>query len=204
KRREYVAFDRELKARHRALLEFRQAHHTALVRGARRRAADYLLAAHALRDQPSTQDFMLLADGPDLNPTMILRWKTYLERTRKTHHPVFALWHAFADLPEKDFPARAAALCADLPARSDPARPLNALVVRHFTGKPPQSMAEVARRYGAMLGEADKAWQEARKRSQALPAEQEGLRRVLYGPDTAADVAPWELNDLELFPDRGS
>jgi cytochrome c553 len=202
--REYVAFDRELKARHLALLEFRQTHHTALVTGARRRAADYLLAAHALRDQPSTQDFMLLADGPDLNPTMILRWKTYLERTRKAYHPVFALWHAFADLPEKDFPARAAALCAGLPARKDPTRSLNPLVARAFAGKPPQSMADVARRYGALLGEADKAWQEARKRSQTLPTEQEDLRRVLYGPGTAADVAPWELNDLELFPDRGS
>src|SRR5262249_9335382 len=149
-------------------------------------------------DQPSTEDFMLLADGSDLNPTMVLRWKTYLERTRTAHHPVFALWHAFADLPAKDFPAHAAKLLA-----RDPARPLNPLVAAAFAGKPPQSMAEVARRYAALLHEAEKAWQELVKRSksppQSLPtAAQEELRRVLHGPGTAPDVSPWELNDLEL------
>src|SRR5262249_23480371 len=66
--REYIAFERELNGRHRRLEEFRHTKHAALVEGARRRAADYLLAAHALRDQPSTEDFMLLADGADLNP----------------------------------------------------------------------------------------------------------------------------------------
>jgi hypothetical protein len=207
--REYVAFDRELQARHRKLLDFRKAQHAALVDGARRRAADYLSAAHALRDQPNTQDFMLLADGADLNPTMILRWKTYLERTRKAHHPVFALWHAFADLPEKDFAPRAGALTAEWARREDPARPVNPLVLKAFADKPPSSMAEVARRYGALFAEAEKAWQEARKTSRTSPVAlsspaQEQVRRVLYGPDTAADVAPWELNDLELFPDRGS
>ncbi len=205
--REYIAFDRELKARQGKLVEFRKAQHAALVRGARTRAADYLLAAHAQRDQPNTQDFMLIADGSDLNPTMILRWKTCLERTRKTRHPVFALWHALADLHEKDFAGRAATVCADLRARPDPARPVNPLVLAAFA-KPPQSMAEAARRYGALLGEAEKAWQELRKCSPdatGLPApEREELRRVLYGSDTAADVKPWELNDLELFPDRAS
>jgi hypothetical protein len=205
--REYVAFDRELKARQRKLVEFRTAQHAALVRGARTRAADYLLAAHAQRDQPTTQDFMLLADGSDLNPTMILRWKTYLERTRKTHHPVFALWHALADLPEKDFAIRAPRVCAELRSRKDPAHPLNPLVLTAFA-QPPQSMAEAARRYGALLGEVEKGWQALSKGSPApvrLPTpEQEELRCVMYGADTAADVKPWELNDLELFPDRAS
>jgi hypothetical protein len=205
--RDYVAFEYELKARHGKLLEFRKAQHRALVEGARRRVADYLLAAHAQRDQPSTEDFMLLADGPDLNPTMVLRWKTYLERTRKGHHPIFSPWHAFADLPAKDFAARAAKLCARLHVK-DPARPLNPLVAAAFAGKPPQGMAEVAKRYAALLHEAEKAWEELEKRSKkppALPtAAQEELRRVLYGPGTAPDVSPWELNDLELFPDRGS
>src|SRR5204863_7184801 len=120
----YVAFERELRARERKLAAYVGAQHARVVEGARARAAEYLLAAHALRDQPSTEEFMLLADGGDLNPTMILRWKVYLERTRRTHHPVWAPWHALVDLPEKDFAARAAGVCAKL-GKPDPARPLN-------------------------------------------------------------------------------
>ena len=44
-----------------------------LVKSAEVRVAEYLMAAHAQRDQPTTEEFMLLADGADLNPTMIVR-----------------------------------------------------------------------------------------------------------------------------------
>ena len=56
----------------------------------KRRVAEYLLAAQQALDQPTTEDFMLLADGNDLNPAMLVRWQAYLSRTRKGHDPVFA------------------------------------------------------------------------------------------------------------------
>ena len=44
------------------------------MKGAKARAAEYVLAAHAIRAQPDSDDFMLLADGNDLNPAMLVRW----------------------------------------------------------------------------------------------------------------------------------
>ena len=64
----------------RSSCDFVTAKHTGLVNGARTRAAEYLLAAHAARNQPPADDFMLLADRGDLNPTMITRWRQYPRR----------------------------------------------------------------------------------------------------------------------------
>ena len=79
---------------------------------AKRRAGEYLLAAQQALDQPTTEDFMLIADGTDLNPAMLVRWQSYLSRTRKAHDPVFAPWHALAALPPGEFAARSARLIA--------------------------------------------------------------------------------------------
>ena len=86
------------------------AKHTGLVTGARARAAEYLLAAHAARNQPPADDFMLLADPGDLNPSMITRWRQFLTDTKKRKHPAFLHWHAVAELPDAEFAAKAPAL----------------------------------------------------------------------------------------------
>src|SRR5205085_1764959 len=107
--------------------QFVQAKHAELVKASKTRTAEYLLAVHAMRKQPTTEEFMLIADGNDLNPKMLLRWRVYLERTRKKHHPVLAPWHAFAALPAKDFAAQAKAVAAQFVGKPDPARPINPL-----------------------------------------------------------------------------
>jgi hypothetical protein len=207
----YEKFDRELKAREQKLADFIRAQHDAVVGGARTRAAEYLLAVHARKDQPSADDFMLLADGNDLNPTMIIRWQAYLARTRKQPHPVWAPWHALADLPEKEFADRAAVLCAGL-AHADPAHPVNPLVVKALSEKPPRTLAEAARCYAELLNGAEKQWQDAVKHAAeekappatlSDPAEEE-LRQCFHAPGAAPNVAYGEINDLALFPDRPS
>jgi hypothetical protein len=205
-------FEQELRAREGKLTEFVRAKHTELVTAAQTRAAEYLLAAHALRDQPSTEDFMLLADGGDLNPRMLQRWQGYLQRARKRHDPVWAPWHAFVDLPEKDFAARASEMCSQL-RHPDPARPVNPLVAKAFADRPPGTLKEAAERYGELLNAADKLWQEAvRQVGQAQapppaalpdPAEEE-LRQVFHGPDGPPNVAMNPVGDLDLLPDRPS
>ena len=94
----YTQFVQELAVRQRKLSDFVTAKHRELVESTKRRAAEYLLAAQQALDQPTTEDFMLLADGNDLNPAMLVRWQAYLIRTRKEHDPVFAPWHALAAL----------------------------------------------------------------------------------------------------------
>jgi hypothetical protein len=209
----YLAFAKELQARERKLREFVQAKHEELVRTARTRAAEYLLAAHAVRDLPRTEEFMLIADGGDLNPRMLLRWQVYLDRTRRTHHPVFGPWHAFASFPEKDFAEKARELSARLVSQVDPTRPINRLAAKTFADKPPRTLAEAAQRYGELLNAVDRLWQATVKQAAAAkqppptvlpdPAQEE-LRQVFYGPDGPPNVAMNPVGDLELLPDRPS
>jgi hypothetical protein len=201
---QYERFQKELLMRERKLAEFLHAKHTEVTAGAHTRVAEYLLAAHAVKDQPDIEDFMLLADGGDLNPAMIKRWKAFLARTRKSHHPVFAPWHQFAALPEKGFAARARAIGTHLTG-------VNPILARALAEKPPTSLAEAARRYSEVLNAADRAWQEALKlaaqRKSPPPTAlsdpaQEELRQVFHAPDAPPNVAPGLISSLELLPDR--
>jgi hypothetical protein len=203
---EYAAFQKELAAREQKLAEFVAAKRNQVMDTARTRAADYLMAAHACRDQPSTEEFMLIADGSDLNPAMITRWQAYLARTRRSGHAVFGLWHALSDLPEKDFAARAGEVIRG-------AEKVNPVVARAFADRPPQTLAEAAARYGEVLRDTEKMWQDALDRAaatkqeppQALPdPAREELRRVFHGPDAPPEVPPGLFNELALLPDRPS
>jgi hypothetical protein len=207
---EYAKFAKELAAREKALDDFVRAKQAEVVNSAKTRAGDYLLAVYHARNQPSTDEFMLLADGNDLNPTVIGRWRAYVARTKKTHDPVFAAWHRFADIPEAEFASRAAGVAAGL--ASGPG-PVNALVARSFANRPPGSMAEVARRYGDLINACEHKWQAtvdlAAAVGQPLPAAladpaEEELRQVFHAPDAAPDIPLALFNDLSLLPDRPS
>jgi len=206
--KEYLAFEKELKERERQLAEFLQTKQTEVVGAARRRAAEYLLAAQAMKDQPPIDDFMLLADGGDLNPTMLIRWRNYLERSRKRHHPVLALWNELAALTGQDFAGQAQALLA---RAADPARPLNPLLLQVFRSRPPASLAEAARLLAEVLNDVDKEWQQALDKAQSAggpppgkmsdPVKEE-LRQVFHGPEAAPAVTLTLFNSLALLPDR--
>jgi hypothetical protein len=206
----YAKFDAELKVREKKLTDFVRAKHGQLVGTARARVADYLLAVHALRDQPATDDFMLIADGNDLNPTMIVRWKAFLDRTARTHHPVFAVWHILASTPAAEVGKKASELAKRLAGKPEPGRQINPLIARAFATKPPRTLAEAAQRYGEVLNAVEKHWQELRAASKdkeisRLPdAAEEELRLVFHGPDAAPNVPVPPLGDLSLLPDRPS
>ena len=77
---------------------------------------------------------MLIADGNDLNPTMIARWQTYLERTRKVQHdPVSPLARPGRAAGEG---LRGAGQGTDRPVAGEarPGKPLNPLVARSLGG----------------------------------------------------------------------
>jgi hypothetical protein len=198
---EYVKFEKELKVREQKLTDFVKAKHTELVEGARRRVAEYLLAANALRDQPSTDEFMLLADTNDLNPTMIVRWQKHLDRSRRAHDPVFAPWHALAALEEKSWQADAGAAISRV--TGDPRHPVNPLIVHALTETLPKNLAEVARRYARVLNDIEKKAQQTRSVPLSDAAEEQ-LRLVFHAPEAAANVALLPYGDLSLLPDRAS
>ena len=190
----HLLHDAELAIREKKLIDFVTAKHTGLVAGARARAAEYLLAAHEARNQPPADDFMLLADPGDLNPSMITRWRQFLADAKKRHDPVWLHWHAVAELPDSEFAAKAPELLKAVTGG-------NKLVAAAFA-EPPNSMKEVAERYGKLLGEVNRQWK-AVAANRLLDPDAEALRLILYGPDAPAD-APLELDwgFLSLFPDR--
>jgi hypothetical protein len=207
----YAAFRKELARREQALAAFLADKFVAVRTAARTRCAEYLLAAHARRGQPKADDFMLLADPGDINPSMRVRWERYLERAARDHHRVFTPWHAFSALPEKDFAARSKEVMPRLLA--DPQRPINKHIAAALSASAPGSMAEVAKRYAAVLGMVDRKWRLEvalpRRLKHPIPTrladlDEEELRQVFYGPQSPPSITPGLFSDLELLPDRAA
>jgi Protein of unknown function (DUF1553) len=137
----------------------------------------------------------------------VARWRKFLEASRHGHDQVFAAWHAFAALPEKEFKDQAGAIAIKIASSKEQ----NALVAQAFTGPPPADLREVAKRYGDLFSSVDKAWQEALKKAgdakqpspQGLPdPAQEELRRFLYGTGMPTCLAMRETEEFLL--DRAS
>ena len=200
---EYRAFDRELEKRIANLDAYVRRKREELATSARDRAAEYLLAAETARHQPSMDQFMLLTEKGGLNPTMVIQWKNYLERTARGRDRVWAPWHLLAAIPEKRFAAEAAEAVRRMRPNS-----VNPLVVELFSTAP-ASMEDLAARYGKLLGRIDRKWRRELEEAAGDPPvkfcrpEEEELRRVLYGPAAAAEVPPafgWGF--LALLPDR--
>jgi mono/diheme cytochrome c family protein len=205
---QYHAFREELQKREAELESFVKAKRAEVMNGARTRVAEYLLAAHARRGQPTTEEFMLIADGSDLNPAMLTRWQAYLERKAKSPHRVWAPWHRLAELPDKEFAARAGTILLELQAGRCGGEPVNPRVARALAEAHPRTLAEAAGVYSRVLNEIEKQWQEMQKRTPAADrfedAEREELRLVFHGPDAPPDVPRGLINDLDLLPDRPS
>ena len=195
---EYEKFAAELANREGKLRIYLAKKRQELVRNARQRSGEYLLAAHRLRGKPPTDDFMLIADPNDLNPKMIVRWRAFLERSQKNPERVFGLFHEFANLPENEFAARARQVVASLKKRND----VNLIVAEEFIQRPPVSMADVSFQYGVLLVDADENGKVFGESDWARNLNE--LRSALYAPNAPANVAPGDFSELELLPDRAS
>jgi hypothetical protein len=217
---EYRAFEKGMVERVAALRKFEAGQRELIMKGARERAGDYLLAVHRKRNQPSTENFMLLADKGGLIPAVIHRWEGYLKQARRNNDPVWALWHRLSDLPDDGFEAAAAGLIKTLAPVDAPSNgpstgaeasvAINRLVLAAFSQAPPKSMDDVTQQYGALFKAVDQQWTEALK--QADPQQQptalsgvaaEALRQVLYGagsPPMIPKQLGWGF--LDLIPDR--
>jgi mono/diheme cytochrome c family protein len=204
----YEAFQKELASREKKLDDFINSQYEQMIKGAKERVAEYWLAVHAQSQHPTQDEFMLISDGPDINPTMLKRWRAQLDHARRQHDPVLAPWIAFAALPEKEFAAKAKELALGWFFKPEVAKPINPIVLHALAGKPPATLAEAVKRYGELLNDADHLWAEARKRDPKVMALSdpafEQLRQVFHGFGAAPNVPRAVLNDLALFPDRAS
>lgn len=230
-RPEYRRFTAELSVRQQNLDDFIAQKHGALVEGARTRVGEYLLAARAAGDKPATDDFMLIADPGDLNPAMIVRWQSYLEKlegrgmdpARKEQgipHRVWGPWLQLSAVEPEHFPEEAARICERLASLESAKTPkstvsVNPLVVKAVCGAtPPQSLGEVANRYGSLMKSIHLQWQATLREAVILKhptpdrianSDEEELRLELYGETAPANVPlvfGWGF--LSLLPDRAS
>ena len=154
----------------------------------RARAGDYLAAQLELHKYPP-EGFDQILYKTDLLPTFVHVWRAYLREAEKRQDPIFVPWHAYADIPAKDFAVKAAELTQQLAAR--PEGEIHPLVRQRFA-TPPGSMTEVAARYGELFAEANKEGGD--------PA----LREILFGANGPCTVPDLPIVNVEYFFDSGT
>ena len=198
------AFDAELKKRLKALNDFVTKTREGIINSARTRTAEYLAAVHAKRNQPSTENFMLLTDKGAINPYVIHRWEVYLKTARRELDPVWTVWHRFSELADHEFAMRAPEVHRELFGAQAIASPINARVRAAFANRPPKTMKEIVDGYGALFKIIDAEWKTQLDKSSCLAnADAEALRQVIYGqgsPPMIPRRLGWGF--LALIPDR--
>ena len=209
-------FEKGLEERATKLNDFLEKQRQMIITGARERITEYLLAAHHRRNHPNTENFMLLSDKGSIVPVVVLRWEQFLKATRREHNPIWAVWHAYAEIPDGDFaqhvnqvhrrlfPAETAATVSD--SLMHPA------VYEAFHAQPPTNMQDVAERYGNLFQRVQQRWQVTMEQAaQAGDPEpigladisDEQLRQVLYSRDSPANLPrEFDWGFLQLLPDR--
>ena len=199
---ERKAFDAEMAKRLKALNDFVDKTRANIIHTARTRTAEYLAAVHAKRNQPSTENFMLLTDKGAINPYVIHRWEMFLKDARRDNNPVWTVWHRFAVLADDEFAAKATEVHRKLFANE--VVPINGRVRAKFEAAPPKSMKEITDGYGALFKAVDAEWQKQKSENACLAdAEAEALRQVLYGANSPPMIPRrmgWGF--LALIPDR--
>eukprot|EP00913_Durusdinium_trenchii_P008815 g8281.t1 len=206
------AFQTEMQKRLKKLNDFVEKKHAELVASGKKRAAEYLLEVHARRNQPRTDDFMLLVPAGGLNPAMTLRWEVYLQRSKRRSDPVWSIWHRYAELPDQNFVQNAVRVTRQLSELEGDDAKANPLVLAQFINRPPTTMKDVADRYARLLHATEELWQKRQnsaKNSKSAPPQafdnpqREQLRLVFHAADAPPNVPPalgWGF--LSLLPDR--
>ena len=143
----FQKFSSELQKRRQKLSDIMTARRNETAKRLRERAGDYLAAQLELHKYPEEGFDQILAKT-DLLPTFVRIWKDYLAAAKKRQDPIFAAWHLYAELPSREFAAKAAGVTKTLAAL--PAGQIHPLIAKQFESAP-VDMREVAKRYGAVF-----------------------------------------------------
>ncbi|HEX4122767.1 MAG TPA: PSD1 and planctomycete cytochrome C domain-containing protein [Verrucomicrobiae bacterium] len=196
----------EHKKRADALDHYRKEQERTMAAQLRDQSGGYLLAAYEAQGFTNKSDAERIARAHKLDPEVLQRWTSALDGWHKSQSDIFAPWFAFAALPEKDFPTRAKEVSAKFGTNSTLARSINPLVARAFATNSPDTMKDVAERYGKLFTEIDKRWQDAvaATNSPSVPelpdTNAEALRQILYASDAPANLPRTEFDRLYDTP----
>lgn len=145
-----AAYESELAKRLNDLQSFVQGKVDGLATSGRRRVDEYLLAVHERRRHPSAEEFMLIADPDDINPSMITRYEAYLRDQVDESHPIWGPWIVWSNLDHWDS-------VEETERAIEPRRETwSPTLVRYLTEPAPSSLAELATRYGVLMRWIDK------------------------------------------------
>jgi len=195
----YQKFAEELEKRRKNLADGLAARRLETADHNRSRTGDYLAAQLELHNYPP-EGFDQIFSKTDLLPTFVHRWEAYLADAKKRSEPIFVPWHAYSEIPARDFATKAAAVTEQLNSRPDGA--INPLVAGKFAAAP-TSMAEVAARYGELFAKIEAQWKTSAPAPLADPAA-EALRQVLYSRAGPCEVPDEPIVNIEYFVDSGS
>ena len=213
---EYAAFTEEMKKREGALSETFTTQ-TKVLEVRLRSQVDRYLAAVPTADSLPTEDFYEITNEDDINPTVVRRWATYIEKCGPDH-PVFGPWNQLEALPAETFATEAPALLASLggaplagdivltaaPTTSTPG--LNTAVHAVLMAEVPETFDGVTARYAALFKEVDEAWlaleasagESGIDAPTALPdPAREAIRQVMFAADSPIRVPDGAIVDLE-------
>jgi hypothetical protein len=201
-------FQLELYSKRNALLHHRRSLEDAQLAKLREQSGIYLQTVYesGKLTEKLEQDQLALERKLDLQ--VMQRWRDRLRVwTTDRTDPVFTPWAAFAAIPENEFAAQAPAVTTRLLENGG----INPVVARMVLGEPPTSLRQVHERYGRLLADVDRHWQEcqaaqARRSDNSPPPSElpdpheESIRQqALYGPDAPPNLP---RNQLDRFYDR--
>ncbi|MBA62806.1 MAG: hypothetical protein CMJ76_10630 [Planctomycetaceae bacterium] len=197
---EYIEFNNKLSVKQKALDEFVSSTINALKEDGRTRIAEYLIAAYNERNNPDSDNFMLLTDKGALNPRMIRRWKNHLKDAQAKDSAVWEIWNAFAALPDDEFESRVMETYQNLNIRKDD---FNSIIADYVLETQPSSMQEIAQRYEKAL-----LYVKSSLNLPGMVCDEPEIQEIIssmYGPSAPADI-PVNIgfDFLDLFPDRAT
>jgi hypothetical protein len=182
---EMIDYEKQVEAQKAEAARYREDRYRELLPALRtpKAIASALQAAREAQDLGAEEKLRGLAQKYEVTVLVIERWKAALKAAESRKDPVFAAWRAYAALPEKEFAAAAAKVSPEGHPK----------VAQAMSAKPPQSLKEVAERYGELLARA------AGPAAASGDAEDLELRQILLGPDSPTNVA---LADVEKLFNR--
>ncbi len=170
---QYDAYKTRLAALEAERDSLRQKIHGEILDEIRSRAADYLMLVARTLPNHREENVEPRTERGRLKTPIVNNWRRFL--SARKDDPIWRAWHRFAAVPQAEFEAKSAAVVDSPDVRQLPS-PLRAAVEQ----PPPQSMAEVARRYGQVL---EAVYAKSKADAAGLTVDEKQLLTSLTGPD---------------------
>jgi hypothetical protein len=193
----YQSFEKELNARKEKLRERIKSSRAEASKRVRNRLSDYLYAQSELHRYPE-EGFDQILTTTDLIPAIVRQWEGYLAKLDRSRDPIFGAWFRFASIPREKFAQESGQALSEVLADTNCHS-----MIKNALRTPPQSLRDVADRYGGVFRTADEQTGSSENSDVKLIATDD-LRKVLYGQNSPCEIPDEEIVSTESFFDSGT